>query len=211
MEMDNSKDTGLKYSFQETYGLVLSGGNSSRMGVDKSLLQYYDKPQRYHVYNMLQPLCERVFISCNAIQSTNIEKGYSFLQDDDAYSNIGPMAGLVTAFKNFPGKHALLTGCDYPFLTAADLQQFSLHAAVEDKPVAFYNHQEDMYEPLLAWYPWQSYDKLKEIYKAGQFSLQRFLKDNDAVKFYPENKRSIISVDKVEDFIKVSDLIKERY
>src|SRR5690242_8452653 len=108
-----------------TYGIVLCGGQSSRMGKDKSLISYYNKPQRYHVYDMLQPFCEKVIISCNEKQSGGIEKEYDILADHDSYSGIGPMAALLTAFTNFPEKNILLVGCDYPFLTAASLRSFS--------------------------------------------------------------------------------------
>lgn len=193
--------------FPNTYGLVVCGGNSSRMGTDKSLLQYHDKPQRYHVYEMLLPFCEKVFISCNEMQWNNIEDGYSFLKDDAAYSNIGPIAALLTAFKQFPEKNILLIGCDYPFLTSTELQQFLMHCTGENNAVAFYNDQEELYEPLLAWYPYQLFDKLKKIHEANQFSLQHFLRDNDAAKFYPADKNSITSIDTKEAFIKAHNAI----
>jgi molybdenum cofactor guanylyltransferase len=191
----------------DTYGLVMCGGNSSRMGTDKSLLTYYNKPQRYHVYEMLLPFCKNVFISCNQLQSANIEKGYPFLKDDDAYTDIGPMAALLTACKQFPEKNILLIGCDYPFLSATDLQQFSTYCAGENNMAAFYNEQEELYEPLLAWYPYQSFDKLKKMHHANRYSLQHFLKDNGAIKFYPQNKNSITSVDTNDEFIKARNSI----
>ena len=205
--MDNEINIGLKYSLPGTCGLVVCGGNSRRMGSDKSLLEYYDKPQRYHVYDMLKPFCETVFISCNELQSNNIKDGYPFLKDDVAYNHIGPMAALLTACKQFSQKNILLIGCDYPFLTATDLQQFAANCKAENNPVAFYNEQEDMYEPLLAWYPYQLFDKMKKMHGANQFSLQHFLKDNGAGKFYPQNKNSITSIDTHEDFIKARNSI----
>ena len=197
--------------FPDTYGLVMCGGSSRRMGTDKSLLQYYDKPQRYHVYDMLLPFCEKVFISCNELQANNMEADYSFLKDDAAYNNIGPMAALLTAFDHYPKKNMLLIGCDYPFLTTTDLQQFSTNAAAENNAVVFYNEEGKLYEPLLAWYPYQSFDKIKKMYGTNQFSLQHFLKDNRAFKFYPQNKNSIKSIDTNEEFIKARDLIKDPY
>src|SRR4051812_45814849 len=75
-----------------TIGLVACGGSSSRMGTDKSMLIYNTKPQRYHVYEMLQPFCEKVFISCKKEQSATVADGYDILTDDPVYNNIGPMA-----------------------------------------------------------------------------------------------------------------------
>lgn len=197
------------YIFPETYGIVVCGGYSSRMGTDKSLLKYYEKPQRYYVYEMLQSFCEKVFISCNKEQVVTIEEGHSFLPDDPAYINIGPIAALLTAFKEFPGKNILLIGCDYPFLTETELQQFSAHC--NDSTAGFYNESEDIYEPLLAWYPYRDFDKLKKCHVDKQYSLQHFLKDNDAVKYYPSNKNSMISVDTGEGFTKAHSLINPSY
>ena len=193
----------------QTYGLVVCGGNSRRMGADKSMLQYYQKPQRYHVYEMLQPFCEQVFISCNAEQANTIKDDYLFLTDNPLYNNIGPMAAILTALTNFPEKNILFIGCDYPFTTANELQQFAAVYNASDNAVAFYNEVEDVYEPMLAWYPASSFEKLKKLHEAKQYSLQHFLRDNKALKFYPENKNSILSIDTREAFIEAGRLIKK--
>ena len=181
-----------------TYSLVMCGGQSSRMGTDKSLLQYYNKPQRYHVYNMLQPLCDKVFIACNAVQAKNIEAGYNFIQDDETFGNIGPVNALLTAFTKYPQKNILLIGCDYPFLTAGELELFSNYC--KNEPASFYNQQDDVYEPMLAWYPYSSLEALQKMYAAKQFSLQQFLKQNLSVKYLPTDMESIKSIDTHEAF-----------
>ena len=195
-----------KLYFPETYGLVLCGGNSRRMGKDKSLLKYYDKPQRYHLYDMLLPFCEKVFISCNAVQVNGIEDGYSFIEDTAVYADIGPMAALISAFIKFPKKNILLIGCDYPFLNAAELQQFL--GCCKKMPAAFYNEHENVYEPLLAWYPTSSFTVLKEMLQGKKNSLQQFLKNAGAVKYYPQNKNSITSIDTIEGFNEVTTVLK---
>ncbi len=185
--------------FLDTYTLVLCGGQSNRMGADKSMLMYYDKPQRYHVYDMLQPICEKVFIGCNKQQVKNIEAGYEFIQDDENFGDIGPMNALLTAFTKYPQKNILLIGCDYPFLTASELELFSNYC--KDEPVAFYNQQDDVYEPVLAWYPHSCVDALKEMYNAKQFSLQQFLKKKSAAKYLPTDTKCIKSIDTKDAFI----------
>ena len=197
------------YILPGTYGLVVCGGNSSRMCTDKSLLKYYEKSQRYHVYEMLQHFCEKVFISCNEKQANTIEAGYNSLTDHPAYNNTGPMAALLTAFSQFPEKNILLIGCDYPFLTATDLQHFSAYC--KDAAAGFYNEKEELYEPLLAWYPYQSFSKLKKMYGDKEYSLQYFLRNSDAAKFYPSNKSSMTSIDTKEDFTKAHSVINPSY
>ena len=190
--------TETKHIFPDTYGLVLCGGQSNRMGTDKSMLQYYKKPQRYHVYDMLLPFCENVFISCNAQQANSITKSYDFLKDDPTYIDIGPMAAILSAFALHPQNNLLLIGCDYPFLTAAALDGFA--AICKQGPAAFFNEEAGIYEPLLAWYPFNCFDALKGMYEAKQFSLQHFLKTSGAVKYLPQDINCIKSIDTPEAF-----------
>ena len=197
----------IKQHFKNTYGLVMCGGNSNRMGTDKSMLQYFEKPQRYHVYNMLLPLCEKVFISCNNEQANNIDAGYNFIEDASLYSDIGPMAALLTAFTVHPKKNLLLIGCDYPFLTTDELDMFSILCT--DIPASFYNKEAVIYESMLAWYPFTCFDELKRMFDAKQFSLQQLLRKNDAIKYVPTNVNSIKSIDTSEAFFKAYNLIKQ--
>ncbi len=191
--------------FTNTYALVMCGGNSNRMGSDKSMLQYYDKPQRYHLYDMLLPFCKKVFIACNAEQANNIEAGYDFIKDDIAFGDIGPIAALLTAFTQYPKQDILLIGCDYPFVKADELQIFSNHC--KDVPAAFYNKSEAVYEPILAWYPYTCIDELKRMYEAKQFSLQQLLMQTEAVKYFPTDTNSIKSIDTIEAFNQTSKLL----
>lgn len=195
----------IKQHFTNTYALVMCGGQSIRMGSDKSMLQYYDKPQRYHLYDMLLPFCKKVFIACNEEQSTTIEAGYNFIKDDIAFGDIGPMAALLTAFTQYPKQDILLIGCDYPFVKTDELQIFSNHC--KDVPAAFYNKQEDIYEPMLAWYPYTCFDELKKMHEAKQFSLQHFLKAGEAVKYLPTDSNYIKSVDTPESFMETYKLL----
>lgn len=184
--------------FPDTYALVLCGGQSNRMGSDKSLLQYYDKAQRYHIYDMLQPLCEAVYISCSHDQYKTIEGGYNYLADEERFGDIGPMTALLTAFAKFPDKHMLMIGCDYPFLNTDELTSFSKYCT--DRPAAFYNEQAAIYESMLGWYPNNCAEELVRMFNDRSFSLQQLLRNNDAVKHLAADTSCIQSVDTPEAF-----------
>lgn len=175
------------------------------MGTDKSLMQYYDKPQRYHVYEMLLPICDKVFVSCNPEQATAMEPGYNFIKDDETLGGIGPMAALLTAFAEFPGKHILQIGCDYPFLKTTELEMFS--GFCTDIPVSFYNEKADIYESMLAWYPRTCFDELKSMFAANRFSLQYLLRKTNAIKYLPNDLNSIKSIDTREAYIQTCEQI----
>jgi len=187
-----------KYLFPNTYGLVLCGGKSSRMGTDKSMLRYYDKPQRYHVYDMLQPFCEAVYISCDKEQLNNMDAGYNAIADYDTFSNMGPMGALLTAFIEFPKKNILLIGCDYPFLKTEELKRFS--NICKEAPATFYNQQANIYESMLGWYPYSCVETLKQMFTAREFSLQQLLKKTNAQQYLPADTNTIKSIDTMEAF-----------
>jgi molybdopterin-guanine dinucleotide biosynthesis protein A len=188
---------------KDVYGLVVCGGKSTRMGSDKAFLVYHQKPQCYHLADILgkddQPLCTRVVISCNENQINLISQDYDPLPDLSQYRNSGPIASLLTAFHAHPANDFLVIGCDYPFIEGKDLSEF-LETIQEDSLVAAFYNSEHKYEPLLAWYSHKCAPLLKNFYKSGQNSLQHFLRENSAEKYRPENQLIMRSVDTPSEF-----------
>ena len=109
-------------SLQLPVGIVLAGGQSSRMHHDKALLQYHDKPQYEQVAELLRYFCSDVFISVNETQAKNISfEPYEILVDAIEFTGHGPMTGFMTAVQHFPGKPLFFAACDYPLLTVEHL------------------------------------------------------------------------------------------
>lgn len=187
-------------------GIVLSGGKSKRMGSDKSLLQYYDKPQRYHVYDLLAFYCEQVYIACSKEQIKTIDSQYQFIADKNKYMDAGPIGALLSVFEEFPDSNVLLIGCDYPMISKTELDSF-INSCKGSKPVSFFNEGENLYEPILTWYPNNCYMSLIENWQSEAYSLQHFLLSQGAIKYFPENKDSIISIDTLDAFIATRDMI----
>ena len=183
----------------DTYGLVMCGGESSRMGIDKSKIIYHNKEQRYHVYDMLQPFFQKVILCCNTMQAASIHTSYFHLSDDHLYKNIGPMGALLTAYKAFPDKNFVVIGCDYPFLTIATMNIFISSVVSKKQPVAFYNESVNLYEPLLAYYAASNDDGIKKIFADGNYSLQYFLRQQQADRFTNFKSAEIKSIDTTEE------------
>lgn len=193
----------------EIGGLVVCGGESSRMGMDKSLLVYHKKSQSYHVYEMLQPLCKEVFISCNQKQSTAIPIEYKKIVDLDLYGNIGPMAALLSAFTQYPEKDFITIACDYPFLEIEDIQKLIDEKDEDQLAICYYNSLTEMKEPLLAYYSKECLPKLLQFYENKDYSLKNFLKEINAKKIAPASIQNITSVDTPEAYHEALLLLRE--
>lgn len=181
------------------YGLVVCGGKSTRMGTDKSMINYHGQPQRYHLYDMLVPLCEQVFISCNEEQATNIPDRYAVIVDKEPYKNIGPMAALLNAFEAYPEASFLVVGCDYPMLSEQHLNNLIKVSLQTKSNAASYNILECLYEPLIAVYQNNIKHYLEKKFKLKEFSLRMILEEHDAEITIPEKQIQILSIDNPQD------------
>lgn len=183
------------------YGLVVCGGQSSRMGTDKSLLDYHGKPQRYHLYDMLSGLCERVFISCNEQQAPTIPDKYPIIIDAPEYRNSGPVTALLSAFKTYPDADFMMIGCDYPYLKIEELQRLFEVSLQTMNTIALYNTEGHTSEPLLAIYQSVIACKLENNFKLSKYSLSRFLEEIAATKLTPNHQKSIVSIDTWDGYL----------
>ena len=51
-----------------TFGLILIGGKSSRMGREKHLIPYHNAPQYLYLHKLLSEICDDVYVSCSSDQ-----------------------------------------------------------------------------------------------------------------------------------------------
>jgi molybdopterin-guanine dinucleotide biosynthesis protein A len=191
-------------------GLVVCGGNSSRMGQDKSLLQYHGEAQRYHVARLLKPFCDAVFLSLNETQTAERETEFPSLTDLPKYANAGPMAALLTAFHFLPGHNLIVVACDYPLFDQQELEHFTKTIQQQSGCRAFYNADAGFYEPLLAYYPADMSLQIRQQYESGNTSLQKILRLVDAGKHIPLSTQCIISVDDPEGYEQVKQDLAKR-
>ena len=99
-------------------GVILAGGQSSRMGVEKALMPLAGRPVIAHVIERLQPQVARLGINANGDPARFDAFGLPVIADPDA-SRPGPLAGVVAGLSwARAGRFALLVSspCDTPFL-----------------------------------------------------------------------------------------------
>ncbi|HEC42598.1 MAG TPA: molybdenum cofactor guanylyltransferase [Bacteroides sp.] len=94
-------------------GIILAGGNSSRMGTDKAFIQFKCKKLIEYSISLMQDICDEVIISANSPQYETF--GLRVIPDN--YPPIGPLGGLEASLTYSKTKHNLVIPADTPFLT----------------------------------------------------------------------------------------------
>lgn len=181
------------------YGLILCGGQSTRMGTDKAFITYHKQPQWLHLYEMLSGICDEVLISCNLSQVHHFNDSYKTVVDHPLFKDAGPLTGLLSAFHLHPDVSLLVVGCDYPKIEAADLLLLRQHEDESLDVVCYRNKVIEIDEPLLAWYHPSAFMPMLTAYNHEQTSLRKLIPQLQVQRIIPEEWNRLFSVDTPED------------
>jgi len=133
------------------YGLVLAGGRSRRMGQDKALLDHSGKSQLAYSVEVLGRCVEKVFVSTRPDQADDSERG-RYEQIVDRYDNLGPVAGILSALREYPDVDWLVVACDLPNIDEATIRHLLLESDSEQPFTAYASSYDGLPEPLCAIY-----------------------------------------------------------
>lgn len=134
-----------------TWGLVLAGGRSRRMGSDKALLLRDGETQLARAVTLLQRHVARVFVSTRADQAEDEERG-KFEQIVDRYDDMGPVAGILSALDRNAAVAWLVVACDLPNLDDDTIAGLLDRHSAEHPFTAYSSSYDNLPEPLCAIY-----------------------------------------------------------
>jgi len=125
---------------------ILNGGKSTRMGKDKSLVEY----------NKARLFSDEIYFLGNSPLPDSIDNPI-IIQDKPVP---GPLSGIL-ALTEIINKGCLIWAIDMPLPDIEDVVTILSLSDNLTKPVIPYNQQLNLYEPLFAYYP---YNLLRNIY-----------------------------------------------
>ncbi len=133
------------------FGLVLAGGDSRRMRIDKAAIEIGGVTQLRRAYDLLSRHCEKVFVSVRTNQAEDPERqGYPLICD--VPEDIGPVAGILAAFESNPEVAWLVAACDLPLLDDMTLMHLVKSRDVNRTATAFRSSHDALPEPMCAIY-----------------------------------------------------------
>jgi len=100
--------------YNDITAIILSGGKSSRMGTNKSLLRIRDKTVIERMHDLLQSMFKDVILI------TNEPDDYNFLDIpiyEDFFRHRGPLAGIHSGLKHSKTNINFIISCDLPLMT----------------------------------------------------------------------------------------------
>ncbi len=166
----------------EIEGVILAGGESKRMGTNKSLIELHNKPLIKHVYDKLIDQVSHVSINTNEpikIFPENIQF------QDRILNNPGPLAGIQAGL--FYAKQNWVQFCpnDCPYLPI-DLVE-KLNFCIKDKgPTIILPSLFDQLEPVFMLCHRSLLKNLDEFISTGERKMELWIKENNykAVHFF---------------------------
>jgi molybdopterin-guanine dinucleotide biosynthesis protein MobB len=152
-------------------GCVLIGGQSSRMGHPKHMIQTNGRTWIERTVEVLNQLTSRVIVAGMGTLPESV-------RDCDRLVDVpnvrGPMAGILAALRWAPRASWLVTACDLPLLALPALEWLlSTRAPGVWATLPRLKGPEDGIEPLLAHYDFRSHLPLEHLASEGEFSLSR--------------------------------------
>jgi molybdopterin-guanine dinucleotide biosynthesis protein A len=109
----------------EVTGIILAGGESRRLRLNKALLELEGQPLLTRIANRLRPLCSDVVVvgGLNAVCQV---RGLRFVED--LLPGHGALGGIHAGLHAAQTPYSLVVGCDMPFLNQ-DLLRFMVEQA----------------------------------------------------------------------------------
>lgn len=135
-------------SSRETIGaFILAGGESSRMGRDKALLEIDGVPMIVRTTRLVEGISGRATIVGEAESYQRL--GLHAIRDD--WPHAGPLGAIATALRASDCAWNLVVACDLPYLTS-DWLEFLIGRAQDSKADALLPMSDRGSEPLCAMY-----------------------------------------------------------
>ncbi|NQX90962.1 MAG: NTP transferase domain-containing protein [Flavobacteriales bacterium] len=161
-------------------GLILSGGKSTRMGHDKSLIKYHGTTQVEH----LTRLCNEMGIEAHhsVVESKGLEN-----EIKDRIVGMGPFGGICSAFMHDPNAAWLVLACDLPHVDIETIKALLNGRKTSKVATAFFNQETNWPDPLITIYEPKAYPRFLEMMSRGYSCPRKVLIHSEIELLNPTN------------------------
>ena len=149
---------------EEATAIVMAGGDSSRMGTDKSTLLFNGKPLVEHVCEQLRGTFCQILISANEAEELTF-LGLEIIPDRTPGQ--GPLMGIASALEASANELNFVVACDIPHIDIACVRRMLAEAARSGADIVIPSAGDGFYEPLFAIYRKSALKTINEVLCTG--------------------------------------------
>ena len=182
------------------------GGQSSRMGTDKSTLDYHGKPQVEFMFELVSSMVSKAFVS---VKDESASVGFTEHVIVDAYPQGGPVNGMLSAMDQYPSKAWLVLAVDMPFVNAQTIRQLISNRNENKLATSFATKESGLPEPLATIWEPASIELLKyEYMEEDKRCPRKFLIENDVELVHPKDDIELYNANNPEEYKHAKSLIQ---
>lgn len=152
-------------------GVILCGGQSTRMGSDKGLLKPEAKTWAQTAFDKITVLQLPVVLSVNANQYPDYAEIFSaaqLIKDNDSLILKGPLCGVLSVHLQYPLEDLLILACDMPLMEPELLKELLAHYYQHTDASAFVYTNDGEPEPLCGIYKAKGLSHIIHLYQSQQ-------------------------------------------
>jgi molybdopterin-guanine dinucleotide biosynthesis protein A len=181
-------ETKLEALYKNTGAIVLAGGRSTRMGTDKAGLIFGRDTLLNHVLVVASHVASRIIVILNRDQRNPVvlpPAGCQIIIGRDSKDRQGPMQGIVDGVSLLPDdiQACYVLSCDLPFLTSDWLQK--LREQMNQSVDVVCTCNENIANPLLAIYRWETLLSASRLLNQNQFRPIRLWDGKNVIRLVP--------------------------
>lgn len=155
-------------------GVILAGGQNSRMnGIKKLFLEYKGEPFYQRIAKAMKPL-KRIYLS---VEEKEPYETLNFPLLPDQYPSIGPMGGIYTSLKECREEALLVLPCDTPLVEERLVNALIWEFKAADRPVIAKTG--DRLHPLAGIYKKTMLNQLERMIELKDYRMMNLIEATD--------------------------------
>lgn len=107
----------------KTVGVLLAGGQSRRFGSPKAFATHEGHSFYRYSLNALRPICDEIVIVTRPESKDLFPDTVRVTTDLEAFSGMGPLAGILSAMELLEADRYVVLPCDMPFIEAGVMRR----------------------------------------------------------------------------------------
>lgn len=191
--------------------IILAGGRSQRLGMDKALLEINGEWLLLRLLNTLRPLGDDLLVVTN--NTKRLEELPARLVSD-VYPNAGPLGGIYSGLLAMRYAHGLVVGCDMPLLNLELLRYMILLSTDFDIVIP---HLSGNVEPLHAVYGKSCLPAIAKALERGERRVVSFFHqlriryvEQEEIDIFDPQHLSFFNINTLEDLEFARQVLRKR-